>query len=137
MPPHVHGRRADKLPDVLFVQCTGPIGSRPRDTDGATPMGYEGRTVFRAAGETDNELWARVELVVKAFKDRYGWNQPVAVVCDYDMTVDQGARARQRDDWFNLDAALAYSAHNDRSPRVRTIAAMALAQLRGFMRTGS
>lgn len=136
MPPHVHDRRADKLPDVLCIQCTGPIGTKPRDTDGATPMGYERRTVFRAAGETDNELWARVELVVKHFKDRYGWNQPVAVVCDYDMSVDDGERARQLDDWCDLQAALAWSAHHDRSPRVKAIAAIALAQLRGFMRTG-
>lgn len=136
MPPQVHDRRADKLPDVLAVQCNGPVGTKPFDTDGTTEMGMEVRTLFRWSGESDDALWARVQLVVKAFKDRYGWNQPVHVVCNYDATVDDGARWRQLDDWRNLEAALAWSAHNDRSPRVRAIAVMALAQLRGYLRTG-
>lgn len=136
LPPHVHDRRNDQLPNVLIVQCNGPVGTKPRDTDGATPMGFERRTLFRTAGESDAELWARVELVVKHFKDSYGWNQPVHVVCDYDATVEQGERRRRADGLVNLEAALAWSAANDRSPRVKAIAAMALAQLRGFMRTG-
>lgn len=136
MPPHVHDRRADKLPDVLCIQCNGPVGTKPFDTDGTTPMSFERRTVFRWQGETDDALWQRVQLVVKAFKDRYGWNQPVHVVCDYDATVLDGESRRQADDLVNLDAALAWAAASDRSPRVRTIAAMALAQLRGYMRTG-
>lgn len=136
-PPTVHGARKH-LPDVLTIQCIGPVEprSRHRDRDGKTPMGYERRTVYRDAGEHDAALWERVMVVVKHFKDQYGYAQDVCVLCDYDATVEHGMRDRAKDDWVNLRAALAYATAHDRSPRVQAIAAMALAQLNGYLRTG-
>ena len=136
-PPTVHGARKE-LPDVLTIQCVGPVEprSRNRDRDGKTPMGYERRTVCRETDETDASLWQRVMLIVKHFKDRYGYAQDVCVQCDYDSTVEQGKHDRAKDEWINLRAALAYASAHDRSPRVRAIAAIALVQLNGFLRTG-
>jgi hypothetical protein len=131
MPPQVFGARA-YLPDVLSVQCIGPIGDKRRQTEGATRMGFESRTVVRNDGEVDAELWKRVQSEVTRFKDRYGWNQNVAVVCDYDASKEDGRRWSKGDAHFNLIAALRYAVAHDPHAKVRFVASIALSQLGGW-----
>jgi hypothetical protein len=133
LPPTVHDARP-YLPDVLGVQCFSPIGDRPRQREGTTDMGFERKTVVRHVGESDAALWQRVQHTVTHFKDRYGWNQPVAVVCDYDSTREQGMAQFENDGYMNLIAALRYAVGNSTDQRVRFVAGIALSQLNAWHR---
>lgn len=102
--PRVIGYRPGKLPDVFIVQCFGYNGSNPLDMEGRTKMGCERRTVYRYVCEADEDLLARVDVVAKAFKAKYGWNQSVSVIYDYEASAAHGQLWRTWDDLINLRA---------------------------------
>lgn len=111
LPPMLIDARPDRCPDVFTVQCTGAWHpDYPGGRQGTTPMGYERRTVYRAEGESDAALYQRVELVVKHFKDSYGYAQSVAVIFYYELTPAEGAARRMQDDLINANALRSYLA---------------------------
>lgn len=120
--PTVDYLRPGGLPDVLAVQCFGEVeGCRPHLRVGTTPMGYEQRTIVRDPGEADTHLWARVQAVVSHFKNLYGWQQRVNILCLYELTVEQGYASADADQRVNLNAALRYTISHTKSERVRAL----------------
>ena len=131
--PRVIGDRPRKLPDVFTVICTGPLDDTPVEMIGRTPMGRQRCTVYRYVCEADEDLQARVDAVVRAFKARYGWNQRVSVIYQYEASAVLGQYWQTWDDLINLKAWACFAKRNLRKSAHKRIADRALLEIDTLM----
>lgn len=128
--PRRIGYRPGKLPDVFCISCRGPMDDTPVEMMGRTSTYPQRCTVYRYASETDEALQSRVDAVVKSFKAKYGWNQRVSVIYDYEASAAHGELWQSWDELINLEAWAAYA--KQRLPRRedKEIALVALHEIR-------
>lgn len=131
--PHLIGYRPGKLPDVFTVVCTGPLDHTPIEMMGRTPMARQHCTVYRYVCEADEALQARVDAVVKAFKAKYGWNQRVSVIYQYEASAELGQYWQTWDDLVNLKAWAFFAKRNLKKAAHKRIADRALLEIDALM----